>query len=82
VDGQPLELPRREYLALEGLTRRAGRTVRRVVLEEAVYGADDEIQSNSLDAHISRIRRKLSDAGATAEIHSIRGVGYLLKDSR
>jgi len=82
VAGQPLELPRREYLALEGLTRRAGRTVRRAVLEEAVYGADDEIQSNSLDAHISRIRRKLSDAGATAEIHSIRGVGYLLKDSR
>ncbi|RYE08440.1 MAG: response regulator transcription factor [Hyphomicrobiales bacterium] len=79
VSGVPLDLPRREYLVLESLIRRAGRTVRRAQLEEEVYGADDEIQSNSLEAHISRLRRKLADAGSTVEIHPVRGVGYLLK---
>lgn len=77
VDDTPLELTRRELLALEILMRRAGRTVPRSALEEAVYGYDDEIASNSLDAHISRLRRKLSGAGV--EIHAIRGLGYLLR---
>jgi DNA-binding response OmpR family regulator len=79
VNGEPLELPRRELLVLETLVRRAGRTVLRSSLEEAVYSFDDEIQSNSLDAHVSRLRRKLADSNAGAEIHGIRGVGYLLK---
>ena len=79
VDGKLLDLPRREYLALEALMRRAGQTVRRTALEQSVYGVDDEIQSNSLDANISRLRRKLADAGATVEIHPVRGVGYLLR---
>lgn len=79
VAGERLELPRREYLVLESLMRRSGRTVRRGVLEEEVYGSDDEIQSNTLEAHISRLRRKLADAGASVTIHPVRGVGYLLK---
>jgi two-component system OmpR family response regulator len=81
VDGGKVDLPRREYLVLESLMRRAGRTVRRAVLEEDVYGSDDEIQSNSLEAHISRLRRKLADAGSSVEIHPVRGVGYLLRQS-
>ena len=81
VAGQPLDLPRRELLVLEALLRRMGRTVTRSSLEEAVYGIDDEIQSNALDTHVSRLRRKLSEAEAEVEIHGIRGVGYLLKHS-
>jgi two-component system OmpR family response regulator len=77
VDGVPLDLTRRELLALEILVRRAGRTVARSALEEAVYGYDEEIASNTLDSHISRLRNKLSGAGV--EIHGIRGLGYLLK---
>lgn len=79
VGGEPLPLPRREYLVLESLMRRSGRTVRRTSLEDEVYGVDDEIQSNSLEAHISRLRRKLIEAGSTVAIHPVRGVGYLLK---
>lgn len=82
VDGAILDLPRREFLALEALMRRAGQTVRRTSLEQSVYGVDDEIQSNSLDANISRLRRKLADAGASIEIHPVRGVGYLLKATK
>lgn len=81
VDGATLDLPRREYLVLESLIRRSGRTVRRAQLEAEVYGVDDEIQSNSLEAHISRLRRKLAEAGSTLAIHPVRGVGYLLKKS-
>lgn len=81
VDDKPLDLPRRELLVLETLLRRMGRTVARASLEEAVYSIDDEIQSNALDTHVSRLRRKLSEAQAGIEIHAIRGVGYLLKRS-
>lgn len=81
VDGKLLELPRRELLVLETLLRRMGRTVPRSALEDAVYNFDDEIQSNALDTHISRLRRKLSEVNAGIEIHAVRGVGYLLKRS-
>ncbi|MEH2508805.1 DNA-binding response OmpR family regulator [Nitrobacteraceae bacterium AZCC 1564] len=81
VDGKLLDLPRRELLVLETLLRRMGRTVPRSALEDAVYNFDDEIQSNALDTHISRLRRKLSEANAGVEIHAIRGVGYLLRRS-
>lgn len=80
VAGVSLQLRRRELLVLEALMRRASRTVIRSVLEEAVYGFDDEIQSNTLDAHVSRLRRKLADANCSAEIHAIRGIGYLIKE--
>lgn len=80
VAGTSLQLRRRELLVLEALMRRASRTVIRSVLEEAVYGFDDEIQSNTLDAHVSRLRRKLAEANCSAEIHAIRGIGYLIKE--
>jgi DNA-binding response OmpR family regulator len=79
IDGRPIELPRRELLVLETLVRRLGRTVLRSALEEAVYSFDDAVQSNALDTHVSRLRRKLADVDAAVEIHGIRGVGYLLK---
>jgi two-component system, OmpR family, response regulator len=79
VAGHRMELPRRELLALELLMRRGGRTVLREALERAVFGFDVEIQSNALDTHVSRLRRKLADTGAGVEICGIRGVGYLLR---
>jgi len=81
VEGQPLALPRRQLLVLQALALRQGRTVTRSGLEEAVYGFDDDIQSNALDAHISKLRKALQQAGAGVEIHVIRGVGYLLAEA-
>ncbi|MBN8886893.1 MAG: response regulator transcription factor [Rudaea sp.] len=75
-----LELPRREMLVLECLVRRAGRMVPRRVLMEAVFGFDDDVQSNALDSHISRLRRKLGDLQAGVVINVVRGVGYLLRE--
>jgi DNA-binding response OmpR family regulator len=80
IDDTRLELPRRELLVLEALLRRRGRTVLRGTLEEAVYGFDDDVQSNALDTHVSRLRGKLSQLDARVEIHGIRGIGYLLRE--
>lgn len=79
VGTESLDLRRREALILEALVQRTGRVVTRDVLIEAVYGFDDLIESNTLEAQISRLRRKLRDAGADVEITSLRGIGYILK---
>ncbi len=81
VGGMRLELPRRELRVLATLLKRRGRTVLRESLEQAVFGFDNEVQSNTLDSHVSRLRRRLAGAGAGIEIHAIRGVGYLLRES-
>jgi DNA-binding response OmpR family regulator len=75
-----LLLPRRESAILEHLMRRAGRVVPKAVLEEKLYGIDDELGSNAIPVHVHHLRRKLIDHGATVEIHTVRGVGYLLAD--
>ena len=75
-----LVLPRRESAILEHLMRRAGRVVPKAVLEEKLYGIDDELGSNAIPVHVHHLRRKLLDRGATVEIHTVRGVGYILVD--
>jgi DNA-binding response OmpR family regulator len=80
VGGVPLPLPRRELDVLEHLLRRAGRVVPKSVLEERLYGANDELGSNAIPVHVSHLRRKLIAAGAAPEIHTIRGVGYMLEE--
>jgi DNA-binding response OmpR family regulator len=73
-----LALPRREGAILEHLMRRLGRVVPKTVLEERLYSLDDELESNAIPVHVHHLRRKLEAAAATAEIHTVRGVGYLL----
>ncbi len=80
VGDSVLVLPRRESAILEHLMRRAGRVVPKAVLEEKLYGIDDELGSNAIPVHVHHLRRKLIDSGATVEIHTVRGVGYLLVD--
>ncbi|SFT92322.1 response regulator transcription factor [Mesorhizobium sp. YR577] len=80
VNSSPVDIPRRELMVLAALAKRSGKTVLRSTLEAAVYNYEDEIQSNALDTHISRLRKRLLEAGAGVAIHSIRGVGYLLKE--
>jgi DNA-binding response OmpR family regulator len=80
VDDVLLPLPRRQLLVLEALFLRLGRTVRREVLQESVYDFDDAIQSNALDAHVSKLRRALAEAQARVDIHVMRGIGYLLRE--
>lgn len=81
INGRPVILRRREAAILEVLMLRARRVVRRSTLINDVYGFDEEPSSNTLDAHMSRLRRSLERHGAKVVIHAIRGVGYCLDDA-
>lgn len=78
VSGRPMILHRRELMLLESLARRAGRATTRETLLEEVYGREDEMQSNALDALVSRLRKRLNDEEASVAIYPIRGIGYML----
>lgn len=79
IGGSAIVLPRRELALLDALVRRAGRVVLREHLENDVYGFDDEVQPNALEAVVSRLRRRLADEGAAVVLHGVRGVGYMLR---
>lgn len=78
VGQKALELPRRELAILETLVRRAGRVVQRETLEASVYNINEDIESNALDSHVCRLRRRLREADCDAGIKSVRGIGYML----
>lgn len=80
VSDQAVSLSRREVSILEHLMRRLGRVVPRAVLEEKLYGFGEEIDSNAIPVHVHHLRRKLLASGATVEIHTVRGIGYLLTE--
>ncbi len=79
VDGTRLDLTRREASVLEELIRAAGRIVVKDALEDRLYGFDDDVSGNALEASVSRLRRKLAIAGSATGIEATRGIGYRLK---
>lgn len=80
VRGEPLVLRRREMALLELLITRARRVVRRDVLVRQVYALDEEPTDNTLDAHVSRMRRRLEEVDAGVTIRPVRGIGYIMDD--
>jgi DNA-binding response OmpR family regulator len=79
IAGIRLDVPRRELAVLRMLMRRAGRVVSRDALENGMYDDSREIESNALEAAVSRLRKRLAGAGAMVEILGLRGSGYLLQ---
>jgi DNA-binding response OmpR family regulator len=75
-----ISVSRREMGVLEQLMRRYGRVVPKDVLEDKLYGFGEEVTSNSVEVHISRLRKRLSKADANISVHTLRGVGYLLSE--
>ncbi|CAA6604007.1 DNA-binding response regulator in two-component regulatory system with QseC [Rhodospirillaceae bacterium LM-1] len=82
VEGRPVALARRQLMLLETLMRSAGRVVSRQHIEDSLYGIDDLIDSNALEANISRLRKMLADQHASVTIHTVRGVGYMLSEDK
>lgn len=74
LDGAPVSLTAREFAVLHALMRNAGRIVSREQLEEALYGWDEEVESNTIEVHIYNLRRKLG----AARIATVRRQGYRL----
>jgi DNA-binding response OmpR family regulator len=74
-----ISLTRTEYNLLERLMYRAGKVVSRRSLIEAVWGFDREIEENTLDAFMHLLRGKIDSAGRGKLIHTVRGVGYIIR---
>jgi DNA-binding response OmpR family regulator len=82
IAGTPVRVSRRELAILEQMMRRFGRIVPKAVLEEKLYGIDEEPDSNTIPVHVHHLRRQLEAANASLAIHTIRGVGYILTETK
>lgn len=72
LDGQLVSLTPKEWAILDRLSRRPGITVAKAEFEEALYGFGREVESNAIEAHVSRLRAKLG----RSVIETVRGFGY------
>jgi len=79
-DGSELHLTATEFKLLELLMRRAGRVVPRDAIVDAVWGNLDDIGENTLDVFISMLRNKVDKNPQSKLIHTIRGVGYMVRE--
>lgn len=78
VDGVSLALPRKQLQLLELLARRKNHMTPKRMIEEALYGFDDDVSANSIEAQVSKLRRALGAAGANVVLETRRGIGYRL----
>lgn len=72
LDGVLVHLTPKEWAVIERLSRRPDMTVTRDQLEETLYAFDSEVESNAIEAHVSRLRAKLG----RQSIETVRGFGY------
>ena len=79
--GKAVELQQREYRLLEYLMRNAGHVVTRTMLLEHVWDYHFDPQTNVIDVHVSRLRAKIDKGFDAPLIHTVRGAGYVLRES-
>ena len=77
----PMELTRTEFTLLEMFLRRPRRVLERSFILEEVWGYDFPTTANSLEVYVGYLRRKTEAEGESRLIHTVRGVGYVLKES-
>jgi DNA-binding response OmpR family regulator len=82
VGDEPIFFSPREIAVLEHLLRRSGRVVGKSVLENNLYGLTQEIGSNAVEVYVHRLRKRFAEVGASVQIHTLRGVGYLIAEKR
>jgi len=77
--GRPLELTRTEFLLLELFIRHPRQVLTRGSIFDHVWGYDFGPSSNSLEVYVGYLRRKTESAGEPRVVHTVRGVGYVLR---
>jgi heavy metal response regulator len=80
-DGRMITLTTKEFEVLEYLLRNKGRVLSRVILTEHIWDMNFDSETNIVDVLINRLRRKIDDDFSPKLIHTVRGVGYVLKES-
>jgi two-component system response regulator MprA len=78
--GEPIDLTRTEFSLLELFLRNPRQVLTRSIIFERVWGYDFGFASNSLDVYIGYLRRKTEADGKPRLIHTVRGVGYALRE--
>jgi two-component system response regulator MprA len=78
--GDPIELTRTEFSLLELFLLNPRQVLTRSIIFERVWGYDFGFASNSLDVYIGYLRRKTEAGGKSRLIHTVRGVGYALRE--
>jgi len=78
--GSVVQLTRTEFVLLEILMRNAGHVITRTRMIEAVWGHERDIENNTLDVFIRQLRIKIDQPGTHKLIHTIRGIGYALRE--
>jgi two-component system, OmpR family, response regulator MprA len=78
---RPIELTRTEFDLLEFFLANPGRVLERTEIAEHVWGFDFGAGSNSMNVYIGYLRRKTESGGEPRLIHTVRGVGYVLRES-
>ena len=79
---KPIHLTKTEFSLLEFMMRNAGRVLERNTIMESVWGFESEIENNTLDAFLRLLRNKIDSGYRTKLIHTIRGVGYVLREEK
>ncbi|MCB9849425.1 MAG: response regulator transcription factor [Phycisphaerales bacterium] len=77
--GQKIELTAREFSLLEYLARHAGEVVSRTMILERIWDMNHDPQTNVVDVHINRLRRKVDSNFDAPLIRTVRGTGYVLQ---
>ena len=78
--GQPIALSAKEFAVLEYLARNAGAVLSRERISNGVWNYDYEGGSNVVDVYIRYLRKKIDDGREPKLIHTVRGVGYVLRE--
>lgn len=79
VRGREIDLTAREVAVLELLLQRPGRVVSKQSMVESLYSWDQEANPSAIEVFVSRLRRKLDEAGAGVHVRVLRGLGYRLE---
>jgi two-component system response regulator TctD len=82
IDDQPQVLSARETAVLELLMRSKGRVVSKKQVEDHIFGHSGEVASNAVEVYVHRLRKQLAERGARVQVHTIRGVGYLIAEEK
>jgi two-component system, OmpR family, response regulator MprA len=80
--GRAIELTRTEFLLLELLMRHPRQVLTRAAISDHVWGYDFGPASNSLEVYVGYLRRKTEACGGSRLVHTVRGVGYVLRSPR
>jgi DNA-binding response OmpR family regulator len=82
IDGEPRVFSARETSVLEILLRRQGRVVPKKNVEDHIFGLAGDVASNAVEVYVFRLRKQLAEHGAKIQIHTVRGVGYLISEDK